>query len=158
MIWLKILKHTALSFTIIAPSSPPQGIEVSSFSSNFVNLSWSSPRPEHRNGIITGYVINVTLEDTGASYQLTSQTTQLTVESLVPNGLYAFAVAAQTSVGTGPFSMTIMQRTDRKHTSEVLTPAIASTFGGILVVVITVSVAVLLYKKQRSKTMLHSEG
>ena len=140
------------------PSGPPQHIEVSSFSRNFVNLSWSAPRPEHRNGVITGYVINVTLEDTGVSYQLTSQTTQLTVESLVPNGLYAFAVAAQTSLGTGPFSMTIMQRTDRSHTSAVLTPAIASTFGGIFVVVIIVIVAVLLYKKQRSKTIVHSKG
>ena len=41
-----------------------------------------------------------------------SNTTEHTVDSLSPKIVYCFSIAAETSVGTGPFSDTIMQETD----------------------------------------------
>lgn len=70
-----------------------------------VSLAWNSPRPEHRNGLITGYVVNVM--GGAESYQLTTTASPFTVDSLSAFSVYSLAVAARTSVGTGPFSMTI---------------------------------------------------
>ena len=114
---MAITALTPLSL-ITVPSGPPQDFEVTQVSVTSVSLAWNSPRPEHRNGLIIGYVVNVM---GGAdSYQRTSTATQLTVESLLTYSAYSFAVAARTSVGTGPFSMTITQRTTADSKTQIL--------------------------------------
>ena len=60
--------------------------------------------PEEQNGIITGYFINVTLSERGELFQVFSEMSELTVESLRPYSTYSFVIKAQTNVGIGPFS------------------------------------------------------
>ena len=68
---------------------------------------------EDRNGIITGYAVNVTVTRTGQSAQqqlLVSSSSGTGTESLLLTNLqpfttYACRVAARTSVGVGPYSI-----------------------------------------------------
>ena len=76
--------------------------------SRSVHLSWSPPPPEHHNGVIRQFQINVTEVDTGRAYQLTSFGSSRTVSSLHPFYTYQFSVAAYT-VAPGPFSVPSVQ-------------------------------------------------
>ena len=76
-------------------------------SSRMSTLSWDPPNYEDRNGVIIGYVINVTNTRRSETLQYTSNTTALTLSTLSPYTTYHYIVAAQTSVGTGPFSAVI---------------------------------------------------
>lgn len=72
--------------------------------SQSVELSWSPPPPEERNGIITGYVATLVRRDTGSQYQLTSPTTSITFTTLTPFTGYTVTIAASTAIGLGPQS------------------------------------------------------
>ena len=77
-------------------------------------LSWDPPNFADRNGVITGYVINVT--STEVTLQYTSNTVNLTLDALSPFTTYNCIIAARTSVGTGPFSavLTLLTHQDGK--------------------------------------------
>ena len=94
------------------PSSSPRNFTVTETSSDSVSLTWHPPEADQQNGVITGYVINVTVAMTGETSQLFSSTNELTAESLMPFTTYNFVIAAQTSAGIGPFSTTISVQTD----------------------------------------------
>ena len=64
---------------------------------------WIPPAREHQNGIIIKYVINVTVDETGETYQLYSNTTNITA-TLTPFTMYTMVVTAENSVGPGPYS------------------------------------------------------
>jgi len=81
-------------------------------SANAVSLTWNSPLLEHQNGAITGYIVLVTPVNSQQSYQVSSGTTSFIVSSLTPNSLYTFAVAAQTRIGRGPYSNSIILTTN----------------------------------------------
>ena len=98
------------SFAIV-PSAPPENITTTDVSTTYVHLNWTLPPTEYHNGVITGYVVWVTMANTQESYNLKSNTTELLVDSLTPDSEYIFAVAAQTVIGIGPFSATITQQT-----------------------------------------------
>lgn len=74
----------------------------------------------NRNGIITGYIINVTTLDTGEISQYVTLGRNLTLDSLAPFSTYAFIIAARTSIGAGPFStdLTIQTLEDGKSVSK----------------------------------------
>ena len=97
-----------------APGSSPQNFNATETSSDSVSLTWDPPEAEQQNGVITGYVINVTVAMTEETFQLISSGNRLTVtvESLMPFTTYNFVIAAQTSAGIGPFSITISAQTD----------------------------------------------
>ena len=80
-------------------------------SSDTILLTWDPPLVQNRNGIITGYVINVTALDTGDISQFITSNHNLTLDSLMPFSTYAFIIAARTSVGAGPFSTDITIQT-----------------------------------------------
>ena len=83
-----------------------------------MTISWNPPAPENQNGVITGYVINLTLTvGTGDVSQYSSSSDNITIGTLHPFTAYAFTVAAQTSVGTGPYTIS----------STVMTPEDGST-------------------------------
>ena len=71
-----------------------------------VLLTWNPPPSEDRNGPIIGYIINVTVLQTGEKFQLSSNVPTLLVESLRPFTTYVCVFAALTPVGIGPFSNT----------------------------------------------------
>ena len=100
-----------LFFCYTVPSGYPQNIEIRAVSSRMSTLSWDPPNYEDRNGVIIGYVINVTNTRRNETLQYTSNTTALTLSTLSPYTTYYCIVAARTSVGTGPFSAVITLRT-----------------------------------------------
>ena len=69
-----------------------------------MTISWNLPAPENQNGVITGYVVNLTAVGSGDISQYSSSSDNITIGSLHPFTTYDFTVAAQTSVGTGPYT------------------------------------------------------
>ena len=86
-----------------APSDSPHNVTVVEITSHSVSLMWLPPAREHQNGIIIGYIINVTVEETGEMYQLYSNTTNITA-TLKPFTMYTMVITAENSVGTGPYT------------------------------------------------------
>ena len=84
-------------------------VEVTSTS---VRLEWTSPPPDKRNGIILQYSLNVTalgMEHT--TYYTSSDVTSFMIDNLHPYTVYAIVIAAETSIGIGPFSSLITMET-----------------------------------------------
>ena len=86
------------------PSTPPQSFNASPSSPTSAIITWLPPPGDDQNGVIISYVINVTVVGTGATFQLTSTTTTLSVSNLDPYTTFICIIAAVTTVGTGPFS------------------------------------------------------
>ena len=101
------------------PSGSPQNFEATGTSSRMSTLSWNPPISEDRNGVITGYVINVTNTRRNETLLYLSNTTVLTLSTLSPYTTYYCIVAASTSVGTGPFTtvLTLLTPQDGKKSS-----------------------------------------
>ena len=70
-----------------------------------VIIQWDPLPSEHRNGIITNYVVNVSVneEDSVFDDQYVVNTTTLILETR-PYTTYMITVAAMTIIGQGPFS------------------------------------------------------
>ena len=95
----------------VVSGEPPLDFVVTIISSTSGYLTWSPPNYEEQNGVIIMYVINVTVQETGEHFQLTSNTTSLEVTNLKPYRTYVCIIAAATSVGLGPFSIPVTVRT-----------------------------------------------
>ena len=92
-----------LQFSSSVPSASPGNITVVEITSHSVSLMWIPPAREYQNGIIIGYIINVTVEQTGEMHQLYSNTTNITA-TLDPFITYTIVITAENSVGTGPYT------------------------------------------------------
>ena len=99
------------SIARVVPGEPPLNFVVNITSSISGYLTWSPPNYEEQNGVIIMYVINVTVQETGEHFQLTSNTTSLEVTNLKPYRTYVCIIAAATSVGLGPFSTSVTVKT-----------------------------------------------
>ena len=102
----------------LAPSAAPLNLvaDLNATSHDSFYLSWDSLPPEEQNGIILGYVINITDINSGDVQQVFADTNNHTVDSLSPYTTYVCIVAAYTSAGTGPVSVEISVQT--QETSE----------------------------------------
>ena len=89
---------------IVAPNGSPNDFNATITSPYSAILTWAPPPPDQQNGIIIGYIINVTILETNETFLLFSNTTSLTVNGLRPFRNYVCIIAAQTSVGIGPYS------------------------------------------------------
>ena len=104
---------TVFLFLFVVPSAPvgnPVGTVVSSTS---ISLEWDPPGTPEQNGIIIGYVVNVTEVGTGEKFQRSSTTTSLTLDSVRPFTTYVCRIAARTVVGIGPYSIAITATTEQ---------------------------------------------
>ena len=79
-----------------APTFPPQNPSLSLLTSCSINVTWLPPPPEHQNGIIRHYLINVTETETGMSTLHMSNTTWLLLNELHPHYNYVLLFAAVT--------------------------------------------------------------
>ena len=95
----------------IVPSAAPTNFMASELSPISAFLSWTEINEEDRNGVIIQYVIDVTVQGSGAQLTWTSTSDFLEVIVLEPDTTYVCAVAAATSIGTGPFSSQITFQT-----------------------------------------------
>ena len=105
-----------ITFFIAAPSGFPQNFSVSVVTSRSLSLIWNPPPLEDQNGVIIHYRINITVLDSMEMFQLLSDNSSITVNSLIPYTTYMLTIAAETAVGEGPFSgaYTVMTATDGK--------------------------------------------
>ncbi len=101
-----------------APSEPPQLINIFMTSSREVVIRWSAPRKAFRNGIITGYSVEIKPVGANITYARNSTTTSLIVSELLPFTSYSCRVAARTIVGIGPFSRPVSFLTNQEGKDE----------------------------------------
>ena len=70
------------------------------------SIIWQLPADENQNGPITHYTVSIVNLDTDAITVLNTTQTFSSVSDLTPFTMYEVTVAAHTSVGQGPFSVT----------------------------------------------------
>ena len=68
-------------FVLPAPSMPPVSLAVDQVTSGSVSLHWSPPQAQFQNGIITGYLVNLTALGTPEIIQVSSITTRIVIQS-----------------------------------------------------------------------------
>lgn len=91
-------------YSITVPSGYPRSLSGNATSPSGVYISWSPPIDSEQNGNIIRYVINVTHADTLDTVQYFTTETFIYITGLDPYTTYVCVVAAETSVGIGPFS------------------------------------------------------
>ena len=94
--------HTQIC-TNPAPSIAPEGLNITHSHPTTAELSWSPLPVEKRNGVITGYTIQV--EGPDFSREISVQDGNMSsveVPGLMPFTSYTFYVSAMTKAGTGP--------------------------------------------------------
>ena len=90
------------------PSGAPRNFTAFATSPFEAAFSWVPPPADEQNGIIANYVINITEDNTGEEFQVSTSNTSLTIDdNLQPYYTYICVIAAETSVGEGPFSSNI---------------------------------------------------
>ena len=83
-----------------APSIAPEGLHITHSLPTTAELSWSPLPLEKRNGVISGYTIQVVGPD--SSREIPVQDAETTTVKLRPFTSYTFHVSAMTKAGTGP--------------------------------------------------------
>ena len=97
----------------VVPSTPATNPAGTVTSSTSIFLEWNPPDVSDQNGVIIGYVVNVTVIATGEMFQLTTTSTNLTLDSLKPFTTYVCRIAARTVVGIGPYSIAVIATTEQ---------------------------------------------
>ena len=87
-----------------APTRPPDGVSEVSVTANSITVQWGEVPCLHRNGEITGYIVNATLSGMVVRTENVNGGSRGTVSGLTPSTAYTVTVAAVNSAGTGPFS------------------------------------------------------
>ena len=98
-----------ICFCSTAPDSHPSITTGRALNSTHIYLTWEPP--EDPNGDIREYRVNVTEEETGRMFQVTTNTTSIIIGSLHPYYTYNCIVVAVT-IAPGPFSTVITVITD----------------------------------------------
>lgn len=91
----------------IAPDGSPQSTTVNVLDSRRVEFRWLPPSAEEMNGVVIGFVLRITGQDSNEMIELQTNETNILVENLHPFYSYVFTVAAFTEAGTGPFSLAV---------------------------------------------------
>ena len=87
------------------PTASPDSIQSMIVNSTAIIITWLPPVLDDQNGIITAYIINLSLEDNDTvPLQYTTSSLSVMLVELYPFSTYIVFVAAETGVGRGPFS------------------------------------------------------
>ena len=97
------MMHGCIIIFSTVPSGSPNNIESVGLNSSSLLLTWQPPLDHLLNGILRGYIVNLTETETGNHYQISSDVAQYTFNDLHPFYRYTFIVAALT-IGRGPYS------------------------------------------------------
>lgn len=98
---------TSTSFTLSAPTAPPNTVQLNPQSAYSISVNWTLPPLVDRNGPITGYVVRHWQADEGPASRrdrTVGSVLSFNVENLQPYTDYNVQVAAVNVNGTGPFS------------------------------------------------------
>lgn len=96
------------------PGDNPTNATGMALNSTYIYLSWDHPPEEFHHGVIRHYLINTTEQETGRTFQLTSEQTEINIGQLHPHYIYHCAIAAVT-VAKGP-SVIVTVRTEEDGT------------------------------------------
>ena len=107
------------SFSAV-PSGTPQSIQAQPIDSRSLLLAWEPPLAEEQNGVIQGYLINISVAETGDEFQHQSTNTTLIVKDLHPHYTYSLVISAVT-VGPGPYSEVYTIQMPEDGTSLIVT-------------------------------------
>ena len=103
------------NFSITVPSQPPSGFILAATTSESITASWQLPPKDSRNGIIIGYKLFYKEKGSsgaGSSKLINSQSTRSQeVTGLDKYTDYGFQILAFTSVGDGPKSTAVYEKT-----------------------------------------------
>ena len=94
------------------PSAPPSSVTEDVQSSTFVVFTWLAPPHIDRNGIIQYYVVKVREIESGILWTFFAVDKDIRIGSLHPYYYYDCTIAAQTVIGTGPYSAAIRVQTE----------------------------------------------
>ena len=110
------IPNYAWLFAFNTAPSAPRDVRFSNLTSSSVSLLWDYPPPGEHNGIIRSYEIEVTENDTGLVYHLTTTDMQYMVDSLHPDYWYGVQVQAVTvAVGEPSDQLTFKTLEDSKQ-------------------------------------------
>ena len=98
---------TSLSGPHAVPSSPPLNLSGQVLSPSTLSITWQPPAPDGQNGVIVSYTVQLIERPTNTTftYQRGGSHTEVFITNLHPYYEYSCSVAAETSVGLGPFSI-----------------------------------------------------
>ena len=95
-----------------APSAAPDPVTLNGVTSSSITVQWGMVPCIHRNGYITGYSVRYSGGASPDTKNVTGGgTKQTTIFGLIPSTDYTIEVAAVNSVGTGPYSTGMVERT-----------------------------------------------
>lgn len=111
------------------PSSPPDNVQTGMLNLTAGWVRWSQPPPQHHNGILLGYKIQVKAGNSSkvlAQMTLNSTTMSVMLNNLTTGATYNVRVVAYTRVGAGPYSLPVSLVMDPSH---LVTPPRAHPSG-----------------------------
>ena len=74
------------------------------YNSRSVTFTWDPPPLDQQNGIVIEYFINVTVANSGETFQESTTELSLSIYTLQSFTTYFCIIAASTSAGIGPYS------------------------------------------------------
>jgi len=108
------LIHLSFNCVSLAPTGAPENFNVRAVTSTSIEAFWQLPLKDSRNGDIIGFKLFYQKSGSGTSTMLTIQNQEplaKNVTGLEKYTVYEFKVLAYTSVGNGPNSSSISERT-----------------------------------------------
>ena len=114
-----------MTFSTAVPTSAPVHLQGHAINSTAIQVQWEPPPLADQNGVIRGYFINVSVAETGSSFQLTAGINAVSISALHPFYTYIITVAA-VSIGPGPYGLTLSIQTpeDGKGITKILWPVL----------------------------------
>lgn len=98
--------------SLLAPSGPPQNTRAVTLSSRSILVQWDPPKALDMNGVITGYIINMSRPDGSKESRVSNGSSAMLVfTNLRPYTVYVFTVQAVNKAGAGPRSPLVSNRT-----------------------------------------------
>ena len=95
-----------------APTAAPTSVSVSEVTSSSITVQWGAVDCIHRNGDITGYLVQYGVWGSESTQTVSvSDATETTIAGLVSSTLYEIQVAAVNSAGIGVYSTIALQLT-----------------------------------------------
>ena len=95
-----------MTLSTAVPTSAPVHLQGRAMNSTAIQVQWEPPPLADQNGVIRSYIVNISVAETGSSFQQTSETTALYISNLHPFYTYTLSVAAVT-IGQGPYGLVL---------------------------------------------------
>ncbi|XP_030763908.1 roundabout homolog 2-like [Sitophilus oryzae] len=149
------------------PSAPPDTVSGGMFNESTGWVRWSSPPPQHCNGVIVGYKIQIKGGVT-RTIAMNASTTSVLISNLTAGELYSARISAMTTAGQGPYSNPVSLSGSRSQSPRTLGPLVPLVRQSWFVVVLAllavglvVLTGVMFYikkKKSVNKDISHLDG